>query len=161
MSKNSMLAKLIAIAMMCILVTWLLDLVPLNFVIFLLVVSNVVLILQTNKIEKTAVSRNYRFSRTYNQFGEVVGTRWTEVVEDGYWVTIVTDKDMNLYAEHTRSDENAEKHRDDRDKQESDYNKSVVWGEIFPKARKIKHLKERNQSLSGRLRAKKREGMES
>ena len=155
MSKNSMLAKLIAIAMMCILVTWLLDLVPLNFVIFLLVVSNAVLILQTNKIEKTAVSRNYRFSRTYNQFGEVVGTRWTEVVEDGYWVTIVTDKDMNLYAEHTRSDENAEKHRDDRDKQESDYNKSVVWGEIFPKARKIKHLRERNQSLSRRLRAKK------
>ena len=64
---------------------------------------------------------------------------------------------MNLYAEHTRSDENAEKHRDDRDKQESDYNKSVVWGEIFPKARKIKHLRERNQRLSARLRAKKRE----
>jgi hypothetical protein len=157
MSKNSMLANLIAIAMICILVTWFLELVPLNFVIFLLVVSNAFLILQTNKIETTAVSRNYRFSRTYNQFGEIVGTRWTEVVEDGYWVTIVTDKDMNLYAEHTRSDENAEKHRDDRDKQESDYNKSVVWGEIFPKARKIKHLRERNQSLSGRLRAKKRE----
>ena len=143
--------------MFCILVTWFLELVPLNFVIFLLVVSNVFLILQINKIETTAVSRNYRFSRTYNQFGEVVGTRWTEVVEDGYWVTVVTDKDMNLYAEHARSDENAEKHRDDRNKQESDYNKSVVWGEIFPKARKIKHLRERNQSLSARLRAKKRE----
>jgi hypothetical protein len=155
MNKNSMLSNLFTIAMMCILVTWLLDLIPLNFVILLLVVSNVVLILQTNKIETTALSRNYRFSRTYNQFGEVVGTRWTEVVEDGYWVTVVTDQDMNLYAEHTRSDENAEKHRVDRDKQESDYNKSVVWGEILPKSRKTKHLKERNQSLSRRLRAKK------
>lgn len=152
-----MLAKVIVIVMMCTLGTWFLDLVSLNFVIFLLVVSNVVLILETTKIAPTNASRNYRFSRTYNQFGEIVGTRWTEVVEDGYWVTVVTDKDMNLYAEHTRSDENAEKHRDDRDKQESDYNKSVVWGEILPKARKIKHLKERNQSLSGRLRAKKRE----
>jgi hypothetical protein len=157
MSKNPIPSNLFAIAMVFILVTWFLELIPLNFVIFLLVVSNVFLMLQTNKIETTAVSRNYRFSRTYNQFGEVVRTRWTEVVEDGYWVTIVTDKDMNLYAEHTRSDENAEKHKDDRDKQESDYNKSVVWGEILPKARKIKHLRERNQSLSARLRAKKRE----
>lgn len=157
MSKNSIPSNLFAIAMVFILVTWFLELIPLHFVIFLLVVSNVFLILQTNKIETNVVSRNYRFSRTYNQFGEVVGTRWTEVVEEGYWVTVVTDKDMNLYAEHTRSDENAEKHRDDRDKQESHYNKSVVWGEIFPKARKIKHLRERNQSLSARLRAKKRE----
>ncbi len=157
MKNNSIPSNLFAIAMMCILATWFLDLIPLNFVIFFLVISNVFLILQTNKIVPTTASRNYRFSRTYNQFGEIVGTRWTEVVEDGYWVTVVTDKDMNLYAEHTRSDENAEIHRDDRDKQESDYNKSVVWGEILPKARKIKHLQERNQSLSARLRARKRE----
>lgn len=152
-----MLSNLIAIAMMCILVTWFLELVPLNFVIILLVVSNVFLILQTKKIETTDVSKNDRFSRTYNQYGDVVGTRWIEVIEDGYWVTIITDNEMNLYAEHTRTAANAERHRDDREKQESDYNKSVVWGEIFPKTRKMKQLRDRNQSLYARLRAKKRE----
>lgn len=157
MSKNSIPSNLFAIAMICILVTWFLELVPLNFVIFLLVVSNVFLILQTKKIETTDVSKNDRFSRTYNQYGDVVGTRWIEVIEDGYWVTIITDNEMNLYAEHTRTAANAERHRDDREKQESDYNKSVVWGEIFPKTRKMKQLRDRNQSLSARLRAKKKE----
>ena len=148
------LSKFLAIGMLLVAVSWIFDLIPLNFVIAFLVFSNFILVLQSNKFENLDVSMNGRFSRTYNQYGDVVNTRWIEVIEDGYWVTIITDKEMNLYAEHTRTTENAEKHKDDRDQQETDYNKSVVWGEIFPKTRKIKQQRDRNQSLTARLRSK-------
>ena len=79
-------------------------------------------------------SRQYRITRIYDEKGEEVENRWTNEVEDGYWITIITDPIQNKipFAEHTRTDQNINKHgRENCQKQEHSYNNNNVWGENY------------------------------
>ena len=100
-----------------------------------------ILFLQIDRINKLSDnintiknSKQYRLTRTYNEKGEELQNRFTEVVEEGYWVTVVTNiKNFQItHAEHTRTDENINKNgRENCQKQEHSYNYNMIWGKDY------------------------------
>jgi len=109
---------------------WLLGISFVNYMLFALTVSNIFLliIVVANKYQSDG-----QVSRIYDSNGNVIGTKYTENIENGYWVSIITDEEMNLKTEHIRTFSNTEKHKNDRESLEHKYNKDVVWGENYKK----------------------------
>ena len=96
-----------------------------------------VLFIFVERVNKLTNSRQYRLTRIYNRRGIEVQNRWTEEIEDGYWVTIVTDPNKHevVFAEHTRTDANITKNKSKCTEQEHAYNFSSVWGESYEGAK--------------------------
>ena len=112
------------------LTAWLLGISFVHYMLFALTVSNIflLLIVVANKNQSDG-----QVTKIYNSRGKVIGTKYTEQIESGYWVCIITDDEWNLKAEHIRTFENNKKHKNDRDALEHEYNKDVVWGEKYYK----------------------------
>ena len=87
----------------------------------------------SQRITNSMGSRQYRITRIYNEKGIEVQNRFTEAIEDGYWVTVVTDPINHkvVFAEHTRTDANTIKNKGKCTEQEHAYNSGTVWGEVY------------------------------
>ena len=109
--------------------------------------SRLVVMDQRLKIFETRSYKKYENSRTYNQQGEIVATSWTDVLSDGYWVTIKTDAESNIFAEHSRTDEKSQGGNSGRWVAEEKYNREEVYGKSY---------KVRNWSGLGIRRSKRR-----
>ena len=119
---------------------WILGVTFVHYMLFILTLSNIFLLLLVvkNKDRSDVLSSldsqsDGQASRTYDSSGKVVGTKYTEQIENGYWVSIITDDEWNLKAEHIRTFANIEKHEHDRDMSEHAYNKDAVWGNKYYK----------------------------
>ena len=117
---------------------WIIGISLVHYMIFVLSVSNILLMVLFDKNKKridtnSNILSDGQVARLYNSNGNVVGTRYTEQIENGYWVSVLTDDEWNLRAEHIRTFANIEKNKSDRDSSEHKYNKEVVWGEKYYK----------------------------
>ena len=119
---------------------WFLGVSFVHYMLFVLTLSNIFLLMLVAKSKDRSDSllslenqSDGQVSRLYDSSGKVVGTKYTEQIEKGYWVSVITDDEWNLKAEHLRTFANTEKHKNDRDSLEHKYNKDVVWGEKYYK----------------------------
>lgn len=131
-SDNTLEYKLISSGVLCaLLASWIFDISIWKIAtLFLFAICIIVM----NRLKKIENSRQYRLTRIYNINGEEVQNRWVNEVEDGYWVTVVTDvKNFDIsYVEHTRTDENINKNgRENCVKKEHSYNFNNVWGDKY------------------------------
>ena len=74
------------------------------------------------------VDMNFGMSRRYDQQGQLVETRFTEVASTGRWLTTIWKSDESMYAEHTYTSGS----RRLTWKDEHSVNKSVVFGDAYP-----------------------------
>ncbi len=139
-SSYEMLIAIVKVVLPTALVAWILGISFIHYMLFTLTLSNIYLLTLvvsnkdgSNILPSVGNQSDGQVSRIYDSSGNVISTKYTEHIENGYWVSIVTDEEWNLKAEHIRTFANTEKHQNDRDSLEHKYNKDVVWGENYKK----------------------------
>ena len=139
-ASNEILFSILKFISLTALAAWLLGISFVHYMLFVLTTSNIFLLMlvvgNKERSDFLPLAKNQsdgQVSRIYDSNGNVIGTKYTENIENGYWVSIITDEEMNLKTEHIRTFSNTEKHKNDRESLEHKYNKDVVWGENYKK----------------------------
>jgi hypothetical protein len=138
--KYEVLIDIFKVVFFTALLAWFIGVSFVHYMLFALTISNIFLMMLVTKnkgrsdiLSSLESESDGKVSRVYDSSGKVIGTKYTEQIENGYWVSVITDAEWNLTAEHIRTFANSEKHKNNRDSLEHKYNKDIVWGAKYYK----------------------------